>query len=371
MPSIAEAIYKLGRGNAAERLEAACVLADHFRSSKSEAALKALTLCLQDKKRCTADIGRVAVKALPPDVLADIAYKHHDDDVKTEAIRHALASYVPIDPTKLTNPKHVAIVAADGLRTSKEPHPHIVSLVGGHGKKIAPFLKSEISSGQGEPSGASIKMMVDLLSKFHDDGDDSHAEKMMSMCSWDARAANMLSSLAENAGDSLLETAGEHLAQKCDQSTLMGILSRLADDKAQKFGMGMKRHRSFSGDGEIDYAIAKKSGDKKALMRALRNCPRMRSEAIEMLREGDRAEAIKVLLPSIYDSVDDHLLSELLSGKETSTAVIESVGTRLPSNALARIAKGEDRQAAAAAIRALKEKGRSALAQLRQEDAEI
>ena len=166
MPSIAEAISKIGSGTPAERLEACCSLADACRWWKSESALRAIVLCLWDRKRCTADIGTVAVKALPPDALTDVAYRHFDDNVRAEAIRHALSSYVPIDPTRLDKPRHVAIVAADGLRTGKEPPPRIVSLVGEHGGKIAPFLKSEISSGDGELSGAAMKMMLDLLSGF-------------------------------------------------------------------------------------------------------------------------------------------------------------------------------------------------------------
>jgi hypothetical protein len=372
MPSIAEAISKIGTGTPTERLDACCALSDACRSSKSEAALRAVLLCLWDKKRCTPDIGAVAVKALPSDELSKVAYGHFDDDVRSSAIKHALSSYVPIDPTRLEKPKHVAIVAADGLKTGKEPHQRIVSLVGGYGKKIAPFLKSELSSGEGNPSGATTTMLLDLLSNFPEKGDDSHAERLMSRCGWDMRAAEMVSRLADKMGEGLLETAGERLADKCGADTLMGLLSKLGNDQAERFGSGMKRHSSFSGNGEIDYAIAKKKGDKAALMKALGNCPRLRSEAMEMLRSGeDRASAIRAILPAVYDSVDEQLLSDLLSHKDTLVAVVESVGKRLPGKTLARIAKGGDLYASAAAIKALMERGRSALVQLRQEDAEI
>lgn len=392
MMDIDEALLKIRNQDRKQSAEGCAELAGIYSKCSSETALKALLSYLWDDDRYDPGIGPELAKILPYSDLKSAAMKHPDPDLAAAAVRKLSESAGHFrelvgQRTGVGHPKALAeIVACAAKMGMEEVYQEIPD-------NIVLQLKERLCAAEDSPGEGESKLFAKLLLSNPSVEDPLFLTRFLGRGRWQAsvampllrdwlknkKAIKLKSDSEKRDFDEtvglMLHGVGERMVAD-NSKALRALLSDLDYQEAEHLASGLRQGRLSKSDTlDVDYVLAKKSGDPEKIILALRGDPaRHHDEAVKMMTTPGEAQerAIRELLPAAYYKIDNELLIDLWDKNEDMRmAMVDAIGHKLPGRLLAKLADSEDRRLAAAAMAALAKKHQVHLLPLRLRDIEI
>jgi hypothetical protein len=342
MIDISDAMSKVRSGEPGEAADACCFLAKEI--GGSGAAMAAVMSYVWDKKRYKDGVGRAITAYLPNPSLTDVVHKHHDQDFRISAmdqLEHG-GALGAIDARLIDDPMVKGVLSA---KTGAAPES----------AEVAEFAKRHFFA---------INDMRSLLGLMESHPGESDAKLASGLVrEHGAKAIPALVAVVSRRGGSdlvsgrLLDEAAE-LLSSCEPQILASLVASLGEGAARRLVRALRR-ATGEPQHELEYLLAKKVGDMDGAIECLAKHPSRRDDAISLvLTPGShQAKAVRELLPVVFGLLDDDAFAGLWSNDNLKPSILQAVGERMPTGALARLALGADKAVAASAVGALSRKG--------------